>query len=291
MTKTVRMLREQLSLVDLVIELLDARIPLASKNPDIDALAKGKRRIVILNKADLADQAANLCWEEYFSSLGYGVLVTDSRDRQSAARLIKLAQDALKDKIEKQQARGRKDASVRAMAVGIPNVGKSTLINALAGRQSAAAADRPGVTRGRQWIKVRPGFDMLDTPGILWPKFEDPQVGVKLAVTGAVSDTILDKVTLAAALLDMLAVIKPEAVTGRYKVEPRGETTSTSAVTQIEQGDKAVPLTGLALLEAIGQARGFKMKGGIVDTERAAIMVLDEFRGGKLGRITLELPS
>jgi ribosome biogenesis GTPase A len=284
MTKTVRMLREQLSLVDLVIELLDARIPLSSKNPDIDTLAKGKRRIVVLNKADLADQTANLRWEEYFASLGYGVLVTDSRDRRSSQRLIKLAMDAVKDKIEKQQARGRKDASLRAMVVGIPNVGKSTFINGLAGRQSAAAADRPGVTRGRQWIKVRPGFDMLDTPGILWPKFEDPQVGVKLAVTGAVSDTILDKTTLAAALLDMLVVIKPETVAGRYKLEIGSESAGG------EMDLQSTPVSGLALLESIGRARGFKLKGGAVDIERAAITVLDEFRGGKLGRISLELP-
>jgi ribosome biogenesis GTPase A len=273
MTKTVRMLREQLSLVDIVIELLDARVPLSSKNPDIDTLASGKRRVVILNKADLADRDANKRWEEYFAALGWGVLLTDSRDRQSSARLIKLAQDILADKIEKQQARGRRDASVRAMVVGIPNVGKSTFINGLAGNQRAHTADRPGVTRGRQWINVRPGFDMLDTPGILWPKFEDKQVGVKLAVTGAVSDTILDKVTLAASLLEMLAEIKPQAVSERYKVEASNTTGG-----------------GLSLLTAIGQARGFKMKGGVVDTERAAIIVLDEFRGGKLGRITLELP-
>jgi ribosome biogenesis GTPase A len=273
MTKTIRMLREQLSLVDIVIELLDARIPLASKNPDIDTLAGGKRRVVILNKADLADRDANKRWEEYFSSLGWGVLLTDSRDRQSAARLIKLAQDILADKIAQQQARGRRDASVRAIVVGIPNVGKSTFINGLAGSQRAKASDRPGVTRGRQWINVRPGFDVLDTPGILWPKFEDKQVGVKLAVTGAVSDTILDKVTLAASLLEMLIEIKLQAVSERYKIEANDLTGG-----------------GLLLLETIGQARGFKMKGGVVDTERAAIIVLDEFRGGKLGRITLELP-
>ena len=286
MTKTKRMLQSQLGLVDVVIELLDARVPLSSKNPDIDELAQHKQRLLVLNKADLADKAVSAQWEAYFRRLGFFTLSLDSTQRASVKPLADRVREIMQPKADKQRERGRISAPIRAMVVGIPNVGKSTFINQLAGRASAATSDRPGVTRGRQWIKVRDmqargafdaaDFDLMDTPGVLWPKFEDERVGVRLAVTGAVSDLILDRVTLAEHLLDMLVEIYPVAIVARYRV----------AV-----DNQGIIKTPRQLLEEIGAARGFKMKGGVIDLERTAITLLDEFRAGKLGRISLERPE
>jgi len=285
MTKTKRMLKAQLGLVDVVIELLDARLPLSSKNPDIDELAHGKQRLLVLNKADLADKAVTAQWEAYFRRLGFFTLALDSTQRAAVKPLAERVREIMQPKIDRQHKRGRISAPIRAMVVGIPNVGKSTFINQLAGRASAATADRPGVTRGRQWIRVRDlqargsaesaDFDLMDTPGVLWPKFEDELVGIRLAITGAVNDLILDRITLAEHLISILLDINPVAIVARYKIA-----TDISGATKLPR----------QILEELGAARGFKMKGGIVDLERAAITLLDEFRGGKLGRISLERP-
>ncbi|MCL2404525.1 MAG: ribosome biogenesis GTPase YlqF [Defluviitaleaceae bacterium] len=286
MTKTKRMLQSQLGVVDVVIELLDARLPLSSKNPDIDELAANKQRLFVLNKADLADKAITAQWEAYFRRLGFFTLPLDSTQRAAVKPLAERVREIMRPKVERQLERGRVSAPVRAMVVGIPNVGKSTFINQLAGRASAATADRPGVTRGRQWIKVRDmqargamdaiDFDLMDTPGVLWPKFDDQQVGIRLAVTGAVNDLILDRITLAEHLIDMLLVINPVSIVARYKVN-----TDLQGVTK----------SARQILENIGESRGFKMKGGVVDLERAAITLLDEYRAAKLGRISLEKPT
>jgi ribosome biogenesis GTPase A len=273
MTKTKRMLLSQLALVDVVVELLDARIPYSSRNPDIAVMAENKKRIIVFTKADIAEPEATRLWERFYNEQGYSTLVLDARKKNEAVKVIDLALEAMREKSERQKKRGRTGMSVRALVAGIPNVGKSTFINALAGRAGAATGDKPGVTRGRQWINVRPNFDILDTPGVLWPKFDDQHVALKLAVTGAVSDDILDRITLCEGLLGMLMEINLPCIESRYKITP-----------EINE----MPRT---LLERIGDARGFKMKGGIIDLERAAVIVLDEFRGGKLGRITLEMPG
>ena len=286
MTKTKRMLKSQLGVVDVVIELLDARLPLSSKNPDIDELAANKQRLLILNKADLADKDITAQWEAYFRRLGFFSLPLDSTQRTAVKPLAQRVREIMQPKTDRLRERGRANAPIRAMVVGIPNVGKSTFINQLAGKASAATADRPGVTRGRQWIKVRDmqargaldavDFDLMDTPGVLWPKFEDEQVGIRLAVTGAVNDLILDRITLAEHLIDILLTVNPVSIVARYRINTDSQGT-TKGVRQ--------------LLEEIGEARGFKMKGGVIDLERTAITVLDEFRGGKLGRISLEKPD
>jgi ribosome biogenesis GTPase A len=290
MTKTRRMMEAHMKLVDLVIELLDARVPLSSKNPDINKIAAGKKRLLILTKADMADAKMTARWEEYFRQSGCFTLAMDlkaGKQKAGIPKLMALVHEIMAEKLERQRKKGRMTVPVRAMVAGIPNVGKSTFINLLAGRAVTAVADKPGVTRGRQWIAVRPsgtgaispasgafgGFDLMDTPGVLWPKFEDPEVGLRLAVTGAVSDTILDKITLAEHLITLLADVAPKALAKRYGTNTEGE---------IKQARET--------LTEIGEARGFKMKGNVIDLERTAIMLTDEFRGGKLGRITLEKP-
>jgi len=272
MTKAHRMLSAQMSLIDVVVELLDARIPLASRNPDIDKTARDKKRVLVLNKADLADKTTTKLWSEHFRNLGFFVLPINATDTdRKRGGLIKLSETlhkVMQDKVNRQKERGRIGIQIRAMIVGIPNVGKSTFINQLSGRVSTKTADKPGVTRGRQWIKCD-GFDLLDTPGILWPKFDDPKVGLLLAATGAISDNVLDKITIANYLLPILHGIDPKIIADRYF-----------------KGKETAPT-----LENIGAARGFLKRGGIVDIERVAIILLDEFRGGKLGRITLEAPA
>ncbi|MCL1884434.1 MAG: ribosome biogenesis GTPase YlqF [Defluviitaleaceae bacterium] len=276
MTKAKRMLATQMGIIDIVIEILDARVPLSSRNPDIDALAKDKKRVLVLNKADLADEETTKMWEEFFQKQDFYALAVNAKDndkkKSGTGKLTALVKKIMRPKIEQQKKRGRINAPIRAMIVGIPNVGKSTFINQLSGRAGAIVEDRPGVTRGRQWIKVGGEFDLMDTPGVLWPKFDDPLVGIKLACTGAVSDNVFDKITLVTHLLEIFISINPAILENRYKIST-------------EFGDM------LKLLEEIGASRGFKMKGGIIDIERAAITVLDEFRGGKLGRISLEIPE
>ena len=278
MAKTRRMMAANMALVDVVIELLDARIPYSSKNPDMDELALSKPRLVLLNKSDLADPETTRLWADFYRDNGARALAISANEKKIAGKITETVRQIMSDKIAREKQRGRLMVNIRAMVVGIPNVGKSTLINQLSGAASrggapTATADRPGVTRGKQWIKIAKDFDLLDTPGVLWPKFEDQAVGEKLAFTGAINDTILDTVTLSWALIAWFMAEKPEALLARYKL-----------------GEEKCGLEPQGILEAIGAARGFKARGGAVDVERAAITLLDEFRGGKLGRISLERP-
>lgn len=273
MTKAQRMIEEHMKQVDAVCEILDARIPMASRNPDIDRLAGDKPRIVVLNRTDLADPKATARWHAAFQRQGMTVLETDSRSGKGVNGFAGAVRTALHDKIEAYAAKGQVGRPMRVMVLGIPNVGKSTFINKVAKKKSAKAGDRPGVTRGKQWITVDQGLELLDTPGILWPKFEDETIGLHLAFTGAVRDAIMDVETLACHLIQLLAQRKPEALAARFKLVP-------------EEG-----MDGWALLEAGARKRGFLISGGEVDLERMAHILLDEFRGGKMGRITLELPE
>ena len=276
MAKTKRILRENISLVDIIIELLDARIPFSSKNPDIDALAAAKRRIIVLNKADLAEAAATEQWADFFKARGYTVCAADSRGGRGLKQIISAAQEQMADKKEKNKARGRIFIPIRAMIVGIPNVGKSTLINSFVKSNPAKTSDRPGVTRGRQWIRLRKDFELLDTPGILWPRFDNNDVGLRLAFTGAITDRILDTYNLSLDLIKLLVTIKPRALTERYGVTIPAE---------ISAGQAG------AVLENICVNRGFLMKGGVPDLQRGAVNIIDEFRGGKLGAVSLEFPG
>lgn len=267
MSKTIKMLKENLSLVDVVIEIIDARIPYSSKNPDIDRLAANKHRILVLNKVDLADDAATAKWRSYYMSRGFNVIAANSVSGKGMDEAVRMSNELLADKIESLKKRGRISYTIRAMVVGIPNVGKSTFINMCVGKASAKTADRPGVTRGKQWIKIKNNFDLLDTPGILWPKFDDKSVGVKLALTGAVNDNITDTTALACELINLLP---RELLKKRYNADFPEE----APVAEI--------------LEMIALSRGFLLKGGKPDSERASVILIDEFRAAKLGKFTLE---
>jgi ribosome biogenesis GTPase A len=273
MTKTRRMMDENIKLVDIVIELLDARIPYSSKNPEIDNLARNKKRIVILNKVDLADEKKTQLWTEYFEGKGFKVVKVNSITGNGIKDISNVAAELMAEKLERLKKRGRIFTPTRAMIVGIPNVGKSTLINKLVGKTMAKTGDRPGVTRSKQWVKIRKDFELLDTPGILWPKFEDKAVGMRLAFTGAVNDNIIDLEELSVNLIEYLNKIYPSAVKERYGVDYTEDDSS------------------FDILQKVGVARGFKAKGGVVDTKRAAIIMLDEFRAAKLGKMTLETPA
>ena len=272
MTKTRRMMEESLKLVDGVCEILDARIPASSRNPDLDEIVGGKPRLVVLNRIDQADPAMVRRWAAWFKSQGMAVLETDCKSRKGVGGFVPAIRAMLSEKLQRYQEKGQAGRPLKIMVAGIPNVGKSTFINQIAGRKSAKAENRPGVTRGKQWITVDQGLLLLDTPGILWPKFEDREVGMRLAYTGAVKDDIMDLETLSSGLLALLWRQYPEAVASRYKIEAEPDS------------------QGYALLEAVGRKRGFLISGGEVDTERAARMVLEEYRSGKLGRFTLDLP-
>ena len=272
MTKTRRQIEADLKHVDIVAEIIDARIPISSRNPDIDAICADKPRLIVLNRADQADPAQNRAWGEYFRKKGYAVLETDAKTGRGVNQFSSVTQEVLKEQISKWREKGQVGRPVRAMVVGVPNVGKSTFINKVARKKSAKAGDRPGVTRGKQWVNVDSALDLLDTPGILWPKFEDSSVGVRLAFTGAIRDEVVDIEELAMRLMDYLGKSYPKAIEERYKL------------TVSEEDD------GYALLEKAGRKRGFLISGGEVDTERMSRILLDEFRGGKLGRFTLELP-
>lgn len=272
MTKAKRAMKEDVKLVDLVIELVDARAPLASRNPDIDSLAAGKGRVILLNKADLASEKANAAWITYFESQGFQVMKIDARAKATLKQLNALIQEACKEKIERDRRRGILNRPVRAMVVGIPNVGKSTFINSFAGKAAAKTGNKPGVTKGNQWIRLNKQVELLDTPGILWPKFEDQRVGLLLAFLGSINDKILEKDELASELVDYLRNITPGLLKERYGIE--------------EDGKKPYEL-----LDEIAAARACLTKGGVNDLTKAARLLLDEFRGGKLGRITLEMPE
>ena len=270
MTKTRRMVTAELGNMDAVCEIIDARIPLSSRNPDIDELTAGKRRIVVLNRVDQADPDMTKKWAAYFRSLGYAVIEVDAKSGAGVKQFAPAVRALLKDKLDAYEAKGQVGRVLRVMVLGIPNVGKSTFINKVSGRKTARAEDRPGVTRGKQWVPVDRTLELLDTPGILWPKFEDPEVGIRLAFTGAIKDDVVDIEELAMRLMDYLGRNYPRAIFERYKVTA-------------EDGDD-----GWALLQKAARRRGFLISGGEVDTERMSRILLDEFRGGKLGRFTLE---
>ncbi len=273
MAKTRRLIGANLKLVDAVTEIVDARAPLSSRNPEMNSMTRGKPRIVLLNKCDLADERATQLWINYFRKNGAEAIAVDCKSGKGLKSFLPAVKTkVLKELIEKRERGGMVGASVRLMIVGIPNVGKSSLINRLAGSKRAKVEDRPGVTRTKQWVKLDSNTELLDMPGVLWPKFEDQEAAIRLAFTGAISDDILDIETLAMKLLVYLKENYPQSLTERYKIEMDAEA------------------SGLELLEAIGKKRGMMIAGGEINTERAAITVLDEFRSGKLGRLTLELP-
>lgn len=280
MTKTRRMIAEQLRNVDAVCEILDARIPVSSRNPDVDQLTAGKPRMVVLNRVDQADRSATDAWAAHFRAKGYAVLETNAKDGAGTAKFAAAVRELLADKLRAYAEKGQAGRVVRVMVLGIPNVGKSTFINKVAGRKTAKTEDRPGVTRSKQWVPIDKGLELLDTPGILWPRFEDQSVGLNLAYTGAVKDDILDVETLGCHLMAYLGERYPDALTAAYKLSALPER-------EVQENDVAY---GCRLLEAAGRKRGFLISGGEVDTERMAKILLDEFRGGKLGRFTLEVP-
>ena len=273
MTRAQRMIEENLKLVDAVCELLDARIPAASRNPDIDRLAAGKPRLVILNRCDLADPAATARWRRWFQAQGIAILETDARSGRGVNGFVPAVRELLKDKLAEYEAKGQVGRPLRVMILGIPNVGKSTFINKVAGRKAAIAGDKPGVTRGRQWISIDAGLDLLDTPGILWPKFDSQEVGELLAITNAIKAVVLDKETLGANFMLRLRDNYPDALRERYKLE----------------ADPA--LNGFELLEQAAKKRGFLVSRGEYDIERMANTLLKEYHEGKLGRLTLEMPD
>ena len=272
MTKTRRMMEENQKLIDIVVELLDARIPLSSRNPAIDEIFPNKPRLVVLNKSDIADSKITNEWEKYFANKGLNVRSISSVSGKSLNEVFTACKEILKDKIEHDKARGLVNRPIKMMVVGIPNVGKSSFINKLSGKKSAITGDRPGVTRGKQWIRLANSFELLDTPGILWPKFEDISVGEKLAFTGAIKDEIMDLEEIACRLLLKLKELYPDSLTARYKMTDFDD------------------LDGYELLQLLGKKRGFVVSGGEIDTERAAKILLAEFRGAKLGNISLERP-
>lgn len=272
MTKAKRAMKEDIKLIDLVIELLDARVPLGSRNPDIDELAKGKGRMILLNKADLADERYNEAWVSYFKERGFHVVKVNARSGMGLKQITPLVQEACREKIERDRKRGILNRPVRTMVVGIPNVGKSTFINSFAGKACVKTGNKPGVTKGNQWIRLNKTLELLDTPGILWPKFEDQTVGLHLAFIGSINDEIIDKEELAVELIRFLRAAYPKNLRERYGVEIG------------EEEDYAV-------LQGIARARGCLLKGNELDTKKAAALFLDDFRSGKLGRITLEFPA
>ena len=271
MTKAKRMMQENMSLIDLVIELVDAREPISSRNPDIDELGRGKSRLVLLNKSDLADPKANKEWMAYFQANGFHVLEINSKTGSGIKSIQSVVQEACKEKIERDRKRGILNRPVRAMVVGIPNVGKSTFINSFAGKACAKTGNKPGVTKGKQWIKLNKSLELLDTPGILWPKFEDQAIGMKLAFIGSINDEILLTDELALDLIKHLCKRYKSLILDRYSLEDVEDT--------------------LKILEGIAASRRCYKKGEKLDLEKAAGMLIDDFRSGKLGRITLEWPE
>lgn len=272
MTKTRRMMESDLRLVDAVCEIVDARIPVSSRNPDLDSICGDKPRMIILNRIDMADPARTKQWAAWFKAREMAVIQTDCKSRKGIADFAPALRRLLADKLRRYAEKGMVGKPLKVMVVGIPNVGKSTFINQVAGRKGAKAENRPGVTRGKQWVTVDQGLLLLDTPGILWPKFEDPEVGVRLAFTGAVKDDILDLESLAARLAGVLWRNYPEAMRARYKLDP------------------APDVSDPDLLLEIGKRRGYLISGGEIDLERTSRVLLEEYRAAKIGRFTLELP-
>lgn len=270
MSKAKRQMQEDIKLIDVVIELVDARIPYSSKNPDIDNLAKGKDRVILLNKADLADEQATAAFKKYYEAKGFHVCTVNSKGGTGVKGVMNTVRTACKEKIAKDRARGIIGRPIRAMIVGIPNVGKSTFINSFAGKACAKTGNKPGVTKGKQWIRLNKELELLDTPGILWPKFDDQKVGLHIAMIGSINEDILDQNELAIKLLDYILANYKGAVTARYNVEEEG--------------------TGAEMLAKIAEKRACKKKGGELDLEKMSSFIVDDFRGGRIGRVTLERP-
>lgn len=270
MTKAKRQMQEDLKLIDLIIELVDARIPLSSRNPDIDELGKNKARLILLNKSDLADERYNEQWSAYFQKKGFYVVKVNAKSGAGLKSIQGVIQEACKAKIERDRRRGIKNRPIRAMVVGIPNVGKSTFINSYAGKACAKTGNKPGVTKGKQWIRLNKTLELLDTPGILWPKFEDQEVGKRLAFIGSIKDEILNLEELSLELLDYIRTNYPGLLNTRYDIEEEG--------------------TPVSLLEAVADKRKCLIRGQEIDYAKAAGIVMEEFRNGKIGRITLEFP-
>jgi len=273
MAKTRRLVAENLKLIDVVIELLDARIPVSSKNPEIDEIVKNKPRIIALNKSDLSDEEVSREWSRWYNTNGYTNIFIDSIKGKGINELKAKLREMMKEKLDREKQKGRIFRPIRTMVVGIPNVGKSSFINKIAGRASAVTGDKPGVTRGKQWIRLNEEIELLDTPGILWPKFENQLVGLNLAFTGAIKDDIMDTVEIAAALLEKLSTAYPAKLKERYKLS--------------DLDGKS----GFDLLKISGKNRGCIISGGEIDLSRISSIILDEFRGGKIGRISLERPE
>ena len=271
MTKARRQMQEDIKLIDLIIELVDARIPLSSRNPDIDELGKNKARLILMNKWDLADEGATKAWKDYFAAQGYFVVCLDSRSKAGIKAVQSQISEACREKIERDKKRGIKNRPVRAMVVGIPNVGKSTFINTYAGKACTKTGNKPGVTKGKQWIRLNKGVELLDTPGILWPKFEDQKVGLRLALIGSIKDEILNTDELAMELIKILMEKYPGVLKERYHLAKEED--------------------ALKVLMEIGENRNCRSKGNELDYSKAANLLLDEFRSGKIGRITLEEPE
>lgn len=271
MTKAKRMMQENIKLIDIVIELVDARIPFGSRNPDIDQLAQNKSRLILLNKTDLADSRKTELWEQYFKEKGFFVGKVNSQKGTGVKAVQGIVMEACKDKIERDRKRGIKNRPIRAMIAGIPNVGKSTFINSLVGKACTKTGNKPGVTKGKQWIKLNKNIELLDTPGILWPKFEDQTVGLHLALIGSIKEEILNREEMAMELIPFLVKEYPGILAGRYQVDEESNT--------------------LKILEQIAENRHCKEKGNQLDYEKAAHILLEEYRNGKLGKITLEVPA
>lgn len=272
MTKAKRAMLEDIRLIDLVIEIVDARIPMSSRNPDIDLLAKGKSRVILLNKSDLADEKINDEWVKYFTEMGFYVLKVDSRNKSGMNKVKNLIASACREKKEKDRKKGIINRPVRAMVAGIPNVGKSTFINSYAGKSCAKTGNKPGVTKGKQWIRLNKDVELLDTPGILWPKFDDDKVGVDLAFIGSINDQVVNLVELSMELIDFLKEKYPETLENRYGISCR-----------------EIPFD--AVLDSIAKSRGCLKKGGETDYDRAVLLLLDDFRSGRLGKISIEIPQ
>ena len=283
MAKTRRIMQSNLKLVDVVVEITDARIPYSSRNPEMDRLVGSKPRLLLLNKADSADEAVTSQWIDYYKKKGITAVATDCRSGKNINKFKSALKELMAEQVKTWEAKGMHGRPIRMMIVGIPNVGKSSFINRLAGSKRAKVEDRPGVTRGKQWVTLDDNTELLDMPGVLWPKFEDKTVGERLAFTGAVKDNILDTEYLACRLLELLCEEYPEMLVGRYNI----------SLEDLPENDDMTAgcLKGFELLERIGRKRGFLISGGEINTERAAAAVLDEFRAGKLGRISLERPQ
>ncbi len=275
MAKTRRLIKEALPLIDAVTEILDARIPMSSRNPELDELTISKPRVILLNKCDVADPKMTEKWIEYFKQRGHYAIPVDCRSGKGLNRYHGLVREVLKDKISANEAKGMGGMPLRVMVVGIPNTGKSSFINRMAGKNRAKVADKPGVTRHNQWFAIGNGIELLDTPGVLWPKFEDPQVGDKLAFIGSVKDEIMDGETMACRLIEVLARDYEQALKSRFKLKDMENLSDYQAY---------------EILEEIGRERGMLIRGGEINTERASVMLLDEYRGGKMGKLTFENP-